>query len=131
MTKGGIGTELNKSELIQLMQVVHDFLVTKTGEKPELTERKSLAAAINQLFPKISTDVALSKINQRLRNVRRKVVGRTILSNITAPGQSIDETDDCEELFVSCIATNESHFEDVDFLSENEGSDQCEEYELC
>lgn len=126
MTKGEIGTELNKPELIQLMQVVHDFLVTKTGEKPELTERKSLAAALNQLFPTIPTDVALSKINQRLRNVRRKDIG-------IASGQSIDETDDYEELVESTIvsqASNESYFENVEVLVENEERDQYEEYLL-
>lgn len=72
LAKGAKHQKLNKSDLIQLMKVVHDFLIIKTGdEKPQLSERKSLAAAMNQLFPQISIEDALKKLNQRARNAQR------------------------------------------------------------
>lgn len=134
MMKGASRTELSKSDLIQLMQVVHDFLVTKTGETPELAERKSMAAAMNRLFPTIPTDVALRKINQRFKNARRrKVAQNCILINTIVSDQPIDETDYCEEQYkppnvTANQASNESDFENVEYLVENGEIDQCEEY---
>lgn len=136
MKKGASREELSKSELIQLMQMVQDFLVTKTGEKPELAERKTMAVAINQLFPTISTDFAFSKINQRFKNARRrKVVQNSTLLNTIVSGQPIDETDYCEERYehpnvTANQATNESTFENVEYLDENGESDSYEDYEL-
>lgn len=136
MKKGASRTELSRSELIQLMKVVYDFLVTKTGEKPELAKRKSMAAAMNQLFPTISTDVAFSRINQRFKNAhRQKVVQNSILLNTIVSGQLIGETDDCAERYkppdvTANQATNEVDFENVEFLDENGESHQYEDYEV-
>lgn len=65
--------ELNKCEIVCLIQTAVNFLIARYGQKPGLEQRRSLAATVGKLFPRLDVEEVSKKLDQRIKNVQRTV----------------------------------------------------------
>lgn len=76
--------ELSKHEMVSVIQAAANFVIAQLGHKPSIEDRKSFAATIVKLFPKLKANEVFKKLDQRLKNVLRTTKVKKIYNGVEA-----------------------------------------------